>query len=196
MRKWKKTLTIMTAVFLLTGCGGAETPDMDVFSLQKDGTIRHTMVGVADRNYYDEAGVEELVQQRIDQRNVNEGAIICESVEVKDGNFIVKMKYQTGEDYVRYIRRELFCGTVGEAIEAGYSLKDLVDQEGNAINEEELSEISEDSIVIIQVKDGEKLNVNVYDNILYTSGNITLSGKKDAVIVTQEKEDVLSYIVF
>ncbi|MCM1039558.1 MAG: hypothetical protein NC434_09555 [Ruminococcus sp.] len=196
MRKWKKTLTIMTAVFLLTGCGGAETPDMDVFSLQKDGTIRHTMVGVADRNYYDEAGVEELVQQRIDQRNVNEGAIICESVEVKDGIFIVKMKYQTGEDYVRYIRRELFCGTVGEAIEAGYSLKDLVDGEGNAINEEELSAISEDSIVIIQVKDGEKLDVNVYDNILYTSGNITLSGKKDAVIVTQEKEDVLSYIVF
>ena len=196
MGKWKKSLFVMTAAFCLAGCGSAGAPKMDVFSLQKDSTIEHTMVGEIDHDYYDEAGVKALVQQRIEQRNVNEGAITCESVEVADGNFIVKMHYQTAEDYVRYIRRELFCGTVGQAIEEGYSLKDLVGTDGNVIIYEELSSIREKNVVIIQVKDGEKMDVNVYGNILYTSDNITLSGKKDAVIVTQEKEDVLSYIVF
>lgn len=197
MRKWKIFLTMMMAmVFILAGCGSADSTDMDRFSLQKDGTIEHTMVGAIDQDYYDEAGVEELVQQRIEQRNVSAGTITCESVEVKDGNFIVKMHYQTDADYVSYIRRELFCGTVGQAIEAGYSLKDLVGTDGNVITDEELSKIREKQIVVVQVKDGEKLDVNVYENILYTSANITLSGKKDAIIVTQEKEDVLSYIVF
>ena len=196
MQKWKKALIMLTAAFLLTGCGSTNSPDMDIFSLQKDSTIVHTMVGVADRDYYDEAGVEALVQQRIEQRGVGEGAITCESVEVKDGNFIVKMHYQTDEDYVRYIRRELFCGTVGQAMAEGYLLKDLVGEDGNAISDEELSAANDKHIVIIQVKDGETLDVNVYDNILYTSANITLSGKKDAIIVTQEDEDVLSYIIF
>lgn len=72
----------------------------------------------------------------------------------------------------------------------------MVGTDGNVISDEELSEIREKQIVVVQVKDGEKLDVNVYENILYTSANITLSGKKDAIIVTQEKEDVLSYIVF
>lgn len=196
MGKWKKTLFVMTAAFCLVGCGSTNAPEMDVFSLQKDSTIAHTMVGEIDKDYYDEAGVEALVQQRIEQRNVDEGAIVCESVEVIDGNFIVKMHYQTPEDYVRYIRRELFCGTVGEAIEKGYSLKDLIGKDGNVISDEELSAIRDRNIVIIQAKEGEKMDVNVYENILYTSENVTLSGKKDVVIITQEKEDVLSYIVF
>lgn len=196
MQKWKKTLIMTAAVIVLAGCGSADSPDIDMFSLQDDGTIEHTMVGVIDQDYYDEAGVEALVQQRIEQRSDTAGNIVCESVEVKDGNFIVKMHYQTDADYVNYIRRELFCGTVGEAITAGYSLKDLIGKDGNVISDEDLSAIREKRIVIIQVKDGEKLDVNVYENILYTSANMALSGKKDAIIETQEKEDVLAYIVF
>lgn len=195
MRKWEKTLIILVAALLLTGCGASGSANMNTVSIGKDGTIAHTIVESFERNFYDVGELEAMAQEKIEKCSNGEGSIVCESVEAGNGKVIVKMTYQTGEDYTNYNRRELFCGTVGEAFEKGYSLKDIVKEDGTVISDEELSAIRENHVVIVQTKAGEELDVNVYDKILYTSAGITLSGKRDAIIAAGE-EELLSCIVF
>lgn len=195
MRKWKNILVVMTAALLLIGCGASNAANMNTVSIGKDGMIAHTIVEEFERNFYDVSELEAMAQEKIKKYSSGEGSIVCESVEANNGKVIVKMTYQTGEDYTSYNRRELFSGTVGEAFEKGYSLKDIVKEDGTPISDEELSSIRENHVVIVQTKAGEELDVNVYDKILYTSAGITLSGKRDAIIAAGE-EELLSCIVF
>ncbi|MCH5253652.1 MAG: hypothetical protein J1F41_01920 [Lachnospiraceae bacterium] len=197
MQKWKTILMIMTAACIVAGCGsfGAKVPEMSTISIQKDGKIQQTIVDQFERNYYDADELEKMTQEKIERFSDGEESIICESVEENDGTIIVKMTYQTDSDYMDFNNRELFYGTVSDASAQGYSLPDLVSKDGTSISESELSGLSENHVVIIQTAAGEELDVNVYDKILYTSGNITLSGKKDAIIEAGE-ESTLSYIVF
>lgn len=197
MQKWKTILIIMAAAGIVAGCGnfGTKAPEMSTISIQKDGKIQQTIVDQFERNYYDADELEKMTQEKIERFSDGKENIICESVEENDGMIIVKMTYQTDSDYTDFNNRELFYGTVSDASAQGYSLPDLVSKDGTSISETELSGISGNHVVIIQTAAGEELDVNVYDKILYTSENITLSGKKDAIIEAGE-ESMLSYIVF
>lgn len=195
MRKWKKTLIIIAAAFCLTGCGSSDSPAMNTVSIQKDGKIAHIIVEQFEKNYYNPEDLEPMAQEKIERYSNGEENIIFESAEASDGKVIVRMTYQSSADYMTYNNREMFIGTVGAAFEQGYSLKDIVGEDGNVISDEELSAIRENHVVIVQTKKGEELAVNVYDKILYTSENVALSGKKDAIIAAGE-EDVISCIVF
>lgn len=193
MQKRIKIVIAMVAALGLIGCGASGKAEMNTVSIQQDGTIAHTIVEQFERNYYDADELEAMAQEKI--ASYGAGSIVCESVEAGNGKVVVKMTYKTGEDYTQYNHREFFCGTVGEAFEQGYSLKDIVGEDGTVISDDELSAIRENHVVIVQTKAGEELDVNVYDKILYTSDNITLSGKKDAIIAAGE-EEALSCVVF
>lgn len=195
MRKWKKILLIMAATFCLAGCGSVDSPNRNTISVQKDGKIAQTIVDQFERNYYDPEELETMAKEKIARFSDDEDAIVCESVEASGEQIIVKMIYQSGEDYTGYNNRELFSGTVGEAIERGYSFKDIVGEDGNVISDEELSAIRENHVVVVQTKEGEELDVNVYDKIMYASDNVVISGKKNAMIAAGE-EKTLSCIVF
>ncbi|MCM1173818.1 MAG: hypothetical protein NC341_02070 [Blautia sp.] len=192
MRNWTKILIMMTAVWMLAGCGSEEAPDRNTVSIQKDGTIRQVIVDQFEQEYYNIEELEALAQEKID-RSGSGGTIACESVKADGENIIVEMTYQADNDYTDFNNRELFCGTVSEASAQGYALQGLVSQDGTAVSGEDIP--GENRIVIIQTKAGEVLDVNVYGKIVYTSGNITLSGKKDALIDAGEN-DVVSYVIY
>jgi len=196
MRNWTKIFMITAVICMLTGCGEEAVPDRNTVSIQKDGTIRHTIVDQVEQEYYsiDIEELKALAQEKIG-RSGSDGKIVCESVKADGENIIVEMTYQTDNDYTDFNNRELFSGTVSEASAQGYALKDLVGQDGAAVGEEEISSAGENRIVIIQTKAGEALDVNVYGKIVYTSENITLSGKRDAIIDAGEN-DVVSYVIF
>ena len=196
MRKWKQILMIMAAC-ALTGCGsfGTKAPEMSTLSIQKDGTIKQTIVDQFERNYYDVDELERMTQEKIERYSDGTDHIVCESVEENDGTVIVKITYQTSADYTDFNHRELFYGSVSEALEQGYSLEGLISGDGTSLSDSETSQLSDNHVVIVQTAAGEELDVNVYDKILYTSENITLSGKKDAIIGAGE-ESTLSCIVF
>ena len=191
---------------MLTGCGEEAGPDRNTLSIQEDGTIRHTIIDQIEQEYDNEdmekseyysidiEELEALAQERIN-RSGSGGKVVCESVTANGENIIVEMTYQTDNDYTDFNNRELFSGTVSEASAQGYALKDLVGQNGAAVSEEEVSSAGENRIVIVQTKAGETLDVNVYGKIVYTSENITLSGKRDALIDAGE-DDILSYVIY
>ncbi|MBD5457950.1 MAG: hypothetical protein HDR27_05175 [Lachnospiraceae bacterium] len=206
MRNWTKIFMIIAAVYMLTGCGEEAGPDRNTLSIQEDGTIRHTIIDQIEQEYDNEdmekseyysidiEELEALAQERIN-RFGSGGKVVCESVTANGENIIVEMTYQTDNDYTDFNNRELFSGTVSEASAQGYALKDLVGQNGAAVSEEEVSSAGENRIVIVQTKAGETLDVNVYGKIVYTSENITLSGKRDALIDAGE-DDILSYVIY
>ncbi|MDD6812569.1 MAG: hypothetical protein PUD93_12070 [Lachnospiraceae bacterium] len=196
MQKWKWTLIIIAAVFGITGCsGGSNLADANTISVQKDGSIKQVIVEQFERSYYNVDELSEMAQKKIDQFNNGADNIVCDSIKTKDGKIIVEITYQTGTDYSDFNNRELFSGTVEEAEAKGYSLKHAVAVDGSDINEEQLAGIAQNHVLIVQTKEGEELDVKVYDKILYTSGNVIPSGKKD-VYIGAEGEDMLSYIIF
>lgn len=195
MRNWTKIFIMMTLLCLLTGCGGEAVPDRNTVSIQKDGTIRQTIVDQFEPEYYDIEELKTMAQEKIERIGGTDAKIVCESVKAEDGRVIVEMTYQTDADYRNYNNRELFNGTVSEASAQGYSFKNLVGADGAAVGEEEVSSAGEDRVVIIQTKKGEALDVNVYGKIVYVSANMTLSGQKRAAIAAGE-EDIISCVIF
>lgn len=195
MQKWKLPLCVMTAACILTGCGSLSAADTNMVSVKKDGRIEQTIVEPFERNYYNLDELKVMAQDKIEQFSHGTENIVCDKMEEKNGNIIVKMTYLTGDDYTEFNHRELFCGTVAQAAERGYSFQDAVTEEGVDISAEQLSEANDKQVVVFQTKEGEEMDVEVYGKILYTSGNIILSDKKVASIAP-EGEDMLSYIIF
>ena len=92
MQNWTKIFAIVAAVCMLTGCGGAGIPDRNTVSIQKDGTIRHTIVDQVQQEYYniDIEELEALAKERISMSGSG-GKIVCESVKAEGENIVVEM---------------------------------------------------------------------------------------------------------
>lgn len=199
MGKWKKNLIIMSSfilsAYLLTGCGDGSSAafDMETVSIKKDGTIEHLIIDQFDTERYDIDELSAKAQEKIDSYSNEADGIVLESAQENDGKIIVRITYKTGEDYTLYNRRELFYGTVAQASAEGFSVRNIFAEDGTTMND--TKQIWENHVVFIQTKKGEELNVNVYDKVLYTSENVTWSGKND-VIITAGEGDMISCIVF
>lgn len=195
MQKWRLPLWVMTAACVLTGCGQLNAADANRLSVKKDGSIEQTIVEQFERNYYDINELKAMAEEKIAQSDLDDKEIVCNEMEEKNGKVIVKMTYQTGDAYTNFNHRELFYGTVAEAADRGYSFRDAVTKEGTDISTEQLAEVSDKYVVVLQTKEEEDMEVEVYGKILYTSGNVLLSDKK-AAYIAPESEDMLSYIIF
>lgn len=195
MRKWINSLAIIGTVCVLAGCQSEEAPKIRTVSIMEDGTIEHMVIAPFDTNYYDAEELFTMAQEKAARFSDGSGDIVCESVETSDGQVIVKMVYQSEENYTEFNNRELFVGTVAEAGEKGYSLQELLSGSGAEFDQAVLSELAGKQVVVIQTKAGEELDINVYGKILYASANLTLSGKKDAVVTAGEEEQI-SCVIF
>lgn len=195
MRNGKKLIIMMAVLCLLTGCGDEAAPDRNTVSIQKDGTIRQTIVEPFEPEYYDIEELRAMTQEKIAQLGGAGEAIVCDSMKEENGRIVVEITYQTDADYRNFNNRELFSGTVSEASAQGYTFQDLVGTDGEAVGAEVISTAGENRVVIVQTKAGEALDVSVYGKIVYTSGNIALSGQKNAAIAAGEG-DAVSYVVF
>ncbi|MDE6664522.1 MAG: hypothetical protein K2K46_14445 [Lachnospiraceae bacterium] len=190
-------LMIITVMYVMTGCGkvNASPSDMDTISVMKDGNIVQTIVDEFDRSLYSVDELSAMTKDKIDLYSEEDGDIVCESVEENDNMVIVKISYKTGEGYTDFNDKELYFGTVSDASSSGYSVKDMVMNNGTPLSDEQFKQIKDNHVLIVQTEAGEELGINVYDKIIYMSDNVTLSGKKAAVIGVGE-EDRLSCIVF
>ncbi|MBD5522533.1 MAG: hypothetical protein HDR03_15140 [Lachnospiraceae bacterium] len=201
MRKCRHTsmmvLMIITVMYVMTGCGkvNASASDMDTISITKDGNIVQTIVDEFDQSLYSVDELSAMTQDKIGLYSEEDGDIVCESVEENDNMIIVKISYKSGDDYTDFNDKELYFGTVNDASSSGYSVKDMVMNNGAPLDDEKFEQIKDSHVLIVQTEAGEELGINVYDKIIYMSDNVALSGKKDAVIEAGD-EDRLSCIVF
>lgn len=194
MKNLKNTI-ILPAVLIvcfISGCGADKEAQTSTLTLRKDGSISHTIVEGFEQNYYDADELSAMAGQKIEDYA---GNVVCESVETKEDKVIVKMTYGTGEDYTGFNNRELSYGTVEDADKKGYHFENMVDRNGASLSGDIQDIYSQNHVLVVQTGVGEELAVNVYDNILCVSSNVSISGKKGAYIGADE-ESTVSYIIF
>lgn len=222
---WKKrtAAVILLAGIFLAGCGkgeaennqgtgetdagtaaaaAAETVEVEVL---KDGSVIETLTEAFEAEYYNEENLKNMVLSEVADFNKQtldgDGDISVEKFESKNGSITVRMKYPSSQMYTeyntdQYNQKSLFCGTIAEAYDAGYTLDlTMKDSKGEkTVGKEELLKMGEDKILIAEAP----MHVTVPGKILYIGENIVPSGKNQADMQAGENGEALGkyYVIY
>ncbi len=195
MRKITILLLIVSMTALLAGCGsGGSAESETTLEFKKNGQVVHTIVEDFSADYYDLDELETDVKSQIEEYNTRVGSdrISLDSSELEDGTLTMVMTFQGAEDYSSFYRQALFCGTVKAAFEAGYDLDielNSAQEEGTTINKQDILDMGERHIIVVR----EAIHLKPYADILYASGDVEVTGDRDAVVTDGQS---LSYIIF
>ena len=106
---------------IFTGCGGSFKADENAIKISKDGKVFAVSVEDLEKDYYDEAELEEYIDALVDEYNSSrEGAVKKKSFKVKEETANLSMEYESAKDYEDFNGTVLFSGTVAKAIAEGY----------------------------------------------------------------------------
>ena len=103
----------------------------------------------------------------------------------------VEIEFDSAELYTEFNRKELFAGTVADAVAAGYVLPQFTGPDQTPIDATSAAAMGEKNIVIFE----EPFTVVVPSKIIAFSENMTLSEEKKAKLAT-ETEGEKGYIVY
>lgn len=214
MRRLGTAAGILVTALLLGGCGKNETSNSAetiqagkissaVIELQKDGSVVETITEEFTKNYYNEENLKNMLLSEVaDYNNGSEnGNLSVERFENKDGKLMVQLKYPSTDAYTDYNTNQyndstIFCGTVAEAYDAGYSFDiSMTDSKGEeTIGKEELLGMGENRMLITKVP----VRVKLPGKIMYAGENIIVESRNQAIMQADENGDALGtyYIVF
>lgn len=214
MRRLGTAAGILVTALLLGGCGKNETSNSAetiqagkissaVIELQKDGSVVETITEEFTKNYYNEENLKNMLLSEVaDYNNGSEnGNLSVERFENKDGKLMVQLKYPSTDAYTDYNTNQyndstIFCGTVAEAYDAGYSFDiSMTDSKGEeTIGKEELLGMGENRMLITKVP----VRVKLPGKIMYAGENIIVESRNQAIMQADENGEALGtyYIVF
>ena len=171
-------LLCTAAAVLLAGCGQVKLPeevDFPALAVSAKGEVTYWMAETFDKAYYDLAELEEMVNSEAEEFNQShpkengKKALSVESVakNAAGDKVVVKLLFDTIQDYRDYSGQELFYGTKEQAALEGYLTQaDLV-----------------------SVKDGTQALVSDIlekgdRHLLIAEGNVRIYGPKKALYVS------------
>lgn len=208
MKKWKKILLPLLAVFLLGGCGKT-TVEVTTIAIQKDGSIVHTMIEDFGEESVDT--LQSMMTEKVAAYGSASGAgdgITVDAVEAEEGTVKVVMTYPDAEAFDGFmnmdvvtvdpaLRAPFFYGTVEEAYMQGFDLEislQSVEGEGVLSGKSDILALGENKIIIYdnEMNLGAPVQISTQEEPLYISDNVTVAGKK-AVEVSETDE--LAYIL-
>lgn len=120
----KKLCSICLMILVLGMLGGCavQYPDTDTIYIKKNGSVQEALVESFDKEYYEEQGLKDYIASEIsDYESTNEkGSVKMKNFLLEDGVVKLMMNYKNYQSYQEFNKRELFTGTVVQAIAAGY----------------------------------------------------------------------------
>lgn len=195
MKKKKLLLAAVSLTLLLGGCAfGNQAVDTTTIIVDKNGTVVEAIVEDFDKDYYRADELEQMVDEEISAYNTEAGEqkVKLDSFEQEEenGKISLRIEYASDEDYTQMNERTLFCGTVSDAYQAGYTFVSMIDQKtGAAVAQEDILEMGDKMIVISE----EALDIRVPGKIVYASEGVAVSEKTATLPDDGEK---LSYIIY
>lgn len=191
MKKTGVFLACLLFAFTVTGCGSTFDTEESAVYIKGNGTILEASIEEFDADYYDEKELENFVDESIQayEADHEKGSVKKGKLEVKDKTATLFLKYQSGEDFAAFHGEEFFCGTLAEALAAGYNLDEYTtDGSYKSVEDSETyvsaSEMEGDMKVVIMK---ERMGVKVKGTICYVSDNVEVTGK-DTVTPAKDKD--------
>lgn len=192
MKKYKKRailLGLLLVLGILPGCTEEEAVYVPVTSntieALEDGSITGYIVEPFDKEYYDIKELEAMVRTELDAYNeekkeLTKGQgrvpVVVNKVSMaEDGSkkAVVALNFANAAVYQDYMGKELFYGTLAEAMEEGYNVdKKLAEVKGGKVlTGDKLQKNSEKKIVILE----EPIMVRTYQKVQYLSAGTKLT---------------------
>lgn len=209
MKKWNRVLPFVCMAILLGGCGKT-TVEITTIAIQKDGTIKHTMVEEFGEKSAD--ALESMMSEKAAAYNSanpgGESGVSVDEVEAGEGIVRVSMTYPDAASFDGFmnmdvvavdpaLRAPFFYGTVEEAYEQGFDLEiDLqgVEDESALQGKDDILALGKNRIIIYdsEMNLGAPVQISTQDKPLYISDNVTVAGKNVVEISGTEE---LAYIL-
>lgn len=208
--KTKKKVGLFLGLFLsvlfVSGCSKEEETYIPVTTntveVTEDGRIVSYIVESFEKDYYDINELESMVRTEIEEYNVEKkdlstqagsAPIMVDKVMMaEDGssNVVVALSFQNASVYTDYMGKELFYGTVQEAVSAGYDVdKKLAEvKSGELFTGEKLQKNYEKRILILE----DAVSVRAYGKVQYLSAN---AKKTEEGFVDCTADQELKYII-
>jgi uncharacterized protein YcfL len=195
MKKEKLLLVVVGISLLLGGCALSKEVDTTTLIVDKKGAVVENIVEDFDKDYYDADALEQMISEEISNYNSTAGSekVKLDSFELAEEAQQVKVKiqYETGDDYGQMNDRELFCGTVSEAYQAGYEFTNMINQDNSeAVSGTDVLELGDKKVIISE----EALDIQVPGKIIYASEGVVLTDNKTATL--PDDGEALSYIIY
>lgn len=193
MKKQKLGLAL-TAVLLLTGCGGIEKMTETTVTVDDSGTVEELLLEDFSDETYKEKELAAQINELVEAYNKEAGseAVSVKSMQVKDKKAKVQLEYQFVADYRGFNQIDFFAGTVKEAQEEGYTFaSDFTDAEGKDVSRAGMPDGCEKQQVIII---REPMQVLVPGMIQYVSKNMKVVNKSQARLSADEGTDDESHV--
>lgn len=188
MKKKAELLLAVMCILFITGCGVSYDVETSTVFVDKKGKITEVSVESFDKDYYDKDELKEFVEEHIEAYHEQYGKdrVKIDKLTVEDGVASLKMEYSSAEDYSVFNGEEFFCGTLPEAMAAGYDFTDtyyvIADKEpGERVDRDDFLDNPDLKVVIMR----QGINVTVPGEIKYVSGYLTLVDK-DTVMPTDD----------
>lgn len=156
----------------------------DIIEIKKNGTVLGIIEEDFSKDYYDAEGLEAMVGQEIAEYQGISGSdtsVVLKDFHVENGMARVSIAYHSAEDYRSFNNTMLYHGKVSELAGSGISFdRNFL----NADNKESgsaagMASAAADCHAVVL---DEKVTVRVPGKILYYSDNVSLTGKKTAVV--------------
>lgn len=194
-----KIIIALCSVLMMTGitaCGFTKQTEQTEITISKDGTVSMQIIESFDKPYYDQDELRQKVLTEVASynRNVENGNISVEKVEVEEQSAKVIMEYATAEDYARFNKSIFFVGSTTQAQEAGYDLNTVLsgtEDTMKTIGMADMLLMSDYSILITDCTEP----VTINGKAAYVSSNVIVSKNKKTITLTQDT-DALGYVVF
>lgn len=185
---------LLTVTIILSGCATKNEITNTTLEIKKDGTLEQSIIETFEKDYYDATELQEMIESEISDFNLTDGSekIQLKEVEIKEDAAYPVLTYGDAESYAEFNDVTFFYGTIAQAYEEGFDLTiNLTSVKDNEeIDKDDILQMGDHYFIIAE----ESIVIETFHNIEYISGNVTLNGKKEAMVTTQDGE--LAYIIF
>ena len=131
-------LIVIVAALFVSGAIGGTVADSNSVYILKNGKIVSTNIEDFDENIYSKSELKSYMSDVIKEYNKENGhgSVRQRSFKIKDGVATSVLQYKDADVFEDFYGRELFVGTIGDAIGAGYSFDiPFASVKGNAVTE-------------------------------------------------------------
>ena len=192
MRQYRKTAILIACLLLcslfVTGCAQEEVyvpVTTNTIEIAEDGSLIGYIVEDFDKDYYDISELDGMVRSEMESYNSEKAGlatgagrvpiIVDKVIMAEDGSAkaVVALNFANARVYEDYMGKELFYGTVSQAVASGYQLDGkLTDvKAGENFGTEQIVKNGEKNILIVE----DTVSIRTNKKVQYLSSNASLT---------------------